>query len=172
MALVVTPKAANADAYGDTPDFSTYAANVGWVISASTTVLEQHARRATQFLDREYHWIGQQQTDTQALDWPRTISEGDKDGYSVPIDVVPTDIINAQFEVMKLLLDGIDLYPTSSDPEIKSETLVAGPTQLKTDYVSGSNERPRFPSIDGLLNYWIAESEVGGGWGNMQMERG
>ena len=64
---------ATADSYASRADADTYHAargNAAWA-AASADARDAALRKATQYLDTRYRWVGTRLTLTQALEWPR-----------------------------------------------------------------------------------------------------
>lgn len=98
MALITTPGAANADAYGSLDDFKTFCESVGNDISIYPDEdLEAAIRRATAYLDATYgeRFIGEAATADQALEWPRAGAYYRK--KLLPDDDIPLKVKQASF---------------------------------------------------------------------------
>lgn len=172
MALDTTIGGAAADSYGEHADFATYAANMGWSLAGDTTSQEANLRRATMFLDREYVWLGYKAAQTQALAWPRVVSELDPDGYTIPSDAIPQPIINAQFELAYLENQGNDLLAFLSGAEVKREKVKAGPVESETEYATGSAAEARIRSVEGLLRGYVNAAQPGADTATVRLARG
>jgi len=86
-----------ADAYADVDDCIAWAVKYfGSSLTGSTASKEAAIRRAVFFLDN-LKWEGQAtyQRDRQSLAWPRA-SVYDREGYAIPVDEIPREIIFAQ----------------------------------------------------------------------------
>lgn len=88
--------AANAEAYADATAFVAWAtAFDGAAPSAATTAIEAAIRRAVAYLDA-LRWVGQKTFGrVQARAWPRAWGT-DRDGWDIPANVVPVEVIEAQ----------------------------------------------------------------------------
>jgi len=112
MALVVEDGTglSNAESYISVADADIYiaaykGADATWD-DATDAAKEIAARQATQYIDGLYNWIGEPETSTQALDWPRNYVY-DELGYAV--DGIPTNLEQATAEVMFLVIGGTSL---------------------------------------------------------------
>lgn len=100
MALVVTPGAANADAFATVDAVTAYCEDMGitdWTGAARSPVDDDEAaiRRATRWLSTAFSWKGTRtNARSQALAWPRTDVE-DAEGETVDPDTIPTEIVQA-----------------------------------------------------------------------------
>jgi hypothetical protein len=172
MALDKTVGGANADTYEDATAFFAYATAQGLSYTADATAMEPHLRRAAAYLDRQYVFKGYRANATQARAWPRVVSDLDPDGYEIPSDEIPLAIIQAQFEIASIFERGTDLFAYTDGPEVKSETVEAGPAKVTTNYVSGSEDRARIVAIEGLLRGYILSGNSGRSSGNIRLVRG
>lgn len=157
MALDTTLAGAEADSYGTLAAFQSYAATVGWTLTASDATQEVYLRRAAMYLDRTYRWKGERKTREQALDWPRFVYDTDSDGFSISSDSIPTDIIHAQFELAWAAHEGTDLLAAITLAAVKSTRAKVGPLDEETEYF-GAITRPVFPAVDGLLRDYVLGS--------------
>lgn len=73
---------------------------------------------ATRLLDQWVRWYGIKTAESQSLDWPR-YGVVDKDGYSVPDDIIPQAIKNAACEMAYAMLED-DLTVTNAMAGLKS----------------------------------------------------
>ena len=93
--------------------------NLDW---ATQTDPEKEAviRKATDYLDRTYDWIGEQATQAQRLEWPRT---GAYDSNGFLIEGIPWQVEEATSIVADLYRQGsVDLEGVvSSDRAVKKE---------------------------------------------------
>ncbi len=104
-----------------------------------------------------------QQYQFQARAWPRLVNDL-VDGWPIDPDTIPTDIINAQFEVAYLLQGGLDPFATI-ETSATSESIKVGPITISGDNLPTST--PRIVAIEGLLRSYIR-----GGQGMANMVRG
>jgi len=141
MALIVedgTGKV-NAESYVSVADCAAYAAAHGLTFTGDEPAKEARLRRATQYIDAQYAFKGEEQTDAQALAWPRTVANG-----------VPREIVSACCE---LACKSGDLWQDVDASSIVSETI--GP--LSTTYAEPANGgQVRYAAVDALLKRWVA----------------
>lgn len=169
MTLDTTIGGASADSYGTLADFQTYAANMGWTLTGTDVEQDADNRRATLYLDRNYNWRGLKATDAQARRFPTIMSEL-VDGYSVPSDTTPQDIIDAQFELAFISNGGTDLFATV-------ETGAVSESSVKVDVIEESfkykspREHPLFTSISGLIYQYHKGSKLSGAFGSVDLVR-
>ena len=103
-------------------------------------------------------WAGRRVYQHQALDWPRYNVE--VDGFIVPSNIVPADVVNACIDLAVRAGSGEDLLPdldTGSNAIKKDKT---GP--LETEYFQNTTDaRERFVAVDALLAPYFGSA--GGG---------
>ena len=103
-------------------------------------------------------WAGCRVFQKQALDWPRYNVV--VDGFNVPSNIVPADVINACIDLAVRAGRGEDLLPdldTGSNAIKKDKT---GP--LETEYFQNTTDaRERFVAVDALLAPYFGSA--GGG---------
>jgi len=165
MTLDATVSGAASDTYITLAEWETYASNAGWVTVGTDAVKEVYLRRAAQYLDRSYRYVGYRNIELQARAWPRQMDRA-IDGYWVDDDVVPQDIKDAQAEMAWLIHGGADPFATLEQGGVKSTSVKAGEVESTTVYDSG-RAVPRYQSIDGLLSRYLAS-----GAGQVQLRRG
>ena len=129
----------NAESYVSVSDATAYLTAMGDAEFASAPLDDQEAalRRATQYLDTRYTFIGAPLTDTQALQWPRS---------GAPVWPV-RGLVAACCELAGRALGGA-LWVEQADAQITRETV--GP--ITVEYANGQNDgQVRFAIVDGLL---------------------
>lgn len=145
---------ANADTYHSTHG------STGWA-SATTGDKENALRRATQYLDARYTWLGvQTYPSVQALQWPRTNLPAE----SYYIGLWPT--VRLQQACAELALRSLttDLYTDQPDAQVKSKKV--GPIEIV--YERGQNGgQVRYSVVDDLLKPLLS----GGGRMFARLER-
>ena len=172
MALDTTIGGTSSDSYGTLADYEAYVvANIDPNFNGHghDSTHEMHLRRAAQYLDRNYNWIGQQQYQFQARDWPRLTLQL-VDGWPIDPDTIPTAIIHAQFEVAYALeTAGINPFATLTEGSVKRTRAKAGPVESETEYQS-ARTLPRIVAIEGLVKSYAIGGPIGGG--QIRMGRG
>lgn len=143
--IIATPSAVDANSYATIAEFKDYAASrfpqLNWFLAAPTddeiAAVLVGARRA---LDSSFAWTGVTSTNTQALPWPRN-GMLSRNGFEVPLDVVPQELKDAQSE-FALQLKGGDLL-SDNDPLKKGITSIkAGSVALSFSDVKGKATTP------------------------------
>jgi len=114
-------------------------------------------RVATQFMLANYRqrWAGRRVYQAQALDWPRY--DVCADGFLVPSNVVPAEVVNACIDLAARSARGEELMP-DLDRTISRETV--GP--ITTVYENGAAESPRFRAVDRMLEPYLCGSSTSG----------
>ena len=170
MALDTTIGGATADSYGTLADYEGYVvANIDANFNGHghDSTHELNLRRATQYLDRQNIFAGYKATQSQALAWPR-ITGLYVDGWPVESDVIPQDIINAQFEIA-YLMETAGFNPFANfEANIKRVMSKAGPVETETEY-AGAKQQQRVVAVKGLIGPYLA---AGAGSGQVRMLRG
>lgn len=150
---------AEADSY-----HSEYNPNSDWG-SASTPDKEAAIRAATQYLERQYDYIGQIKDADQALAWPRvvgkdqfdnTVGSGmrDKDGRTIQ-EPYPQQIMDACAELALIALNGsLFVGQTTKDDEINR--VKAG--SVEVEYNDYSTAKKKYPHIRALISALIEYS--------------
>ena len=163
MALDTTIGGTQSDSYGTLAAYEAYALGAGWTLADTDAANEVNMRRAAQYLDRKYSFIGIQQFQFQARSWPRLV-RGLFNDWPIDPDTIPADIINAQFEVAYILQGGLDPFATI-ETSATSESIKVGPITI-----AGSNlptSPARIVAVVGLLRAYVR-----GGQGLINMRRG
>jgi len=171
MALDTTVGGAGADSYGTLAEYEAYiVANIDASFDGHghDSTHELHLRRAAQYLDRQFRFVGYQQYETQSRAWPR-LTDHYVDGWSIDSDTIPQAIKEAQFEAAYAFeTDGIDVFASVTAGTVKRTRSKAGPVETETEYQVGRST-PRIVAIEGLLRDYIVGS-IGGS--QIRMGRG
>jgi hypothetical protein len=185
MTLVTTPGDPNADSYAALTDASAYFTARGesaW--TGSDASLESALRHGTTYLDNQYRdrWVGIGTNQTQSLAWPRvdglrgyyrgfTQQLLDLNGWPIPINTVPQQIIKATCEAALLYLTGVVLEPRLvRGGAIKSLKTQVDVISKETVYMDGAPSIDRYVVIEGLLR-GLVTSFPGAVSGNATMVR-
>lgn len=134
---------ATADSYASRAEADAYHAargNAAWA-AASTAARDAALRRATQYLDTRYRWVGNRLTLTQALEWPRYFVP--RLGYPSGWPQVP--VVQACMELALRALDG-ELMADDEGRDVLSESV--GPISVTYSPKGGG---VRYPAVDRLL---------------------
>jgi len=165
MTLDVTISGTASDSYITLAEWETYASNAGWVTVGTDAAKEVYLRRAAQYLDREFSYVGYAAEETQAMKWPRHLGKY-IEGYWIDETVIPQDIKNAQAEMAWLIHEGTDLFASTDAGAVASLSVQAGSVSSTTTY-EGARAKPRHRAIDGLLRPYLAA-----GMGQTRLVRG
>ena len=167
MPLVVTPGDATADSYASVAQADAWhvgRGNAAWA-ALTETAKETALRRATTWIDATYgSRFGALPVypRVQALAWPRT-GATDADGYAVPSDAIPVEIVRAASEAA--LREA--LTPGSLSPDYVASAAVVrekvGPLEVEYRGSSGaSSVSPVLTVVDGLLAPLLGRNSRGG----------
>lgn len=125
-------------------------------------------RRATQFMLANYRarWAGRRVYQAQALDWPRWNVE--VDGFLLPSNVVPADVVNACIDLAARAGRGEELMPDLDVGNNQIKRDKTGP--LETEYFQNNVDAAgRFVAIDAALQPYFGAA---GGAGMIRVVRG
>jgi hypothetical protein len=120
MALNPTPGDPEANTYADLAYFKFYLAgrypSPDWTAEALDDSLdsefESRLVQAAQVLDLSFNWTGLAASQDQSMAWPRA-GMLNRNGYLISSDVIPSEIKNAQCELVVLLRETPDLFSES-----------------------------------------------------------
>jgi hypothetical protein len=163
MALDTTIGGTASDSYGTLAAYTAYALGMGFTLAATDDLNEINLRKAANYEDRKYSFIGMQQYQFQALSWPRLVNDL-VDDWPINPDTIPLDIIHAQFEVAYILQGGLDPFATI-ETNVTNDIIKVGPITLEAETLPTST--PRIVAVEGLLRGYIR-----GGVGMANMVRG
>lgn len=160
--------------YGNLANFKTYAAGVGYDISGYTDEqLAVNLNLATKKIDAKWrrNWIGNRATTSQTEDWPRANAYGSESGLLYPSDSVPSQVIDATYELTYQMTSGVvrGIVGDKNEASVKSErkSLVSGMFK-EVEYVSGLSPEDRehqvFDSLAELFIYDLLKSQSTGGF--------
>jgi hypothetical protein len=149
MALTVTPGSATADAFVSVAACDTYCTARGltdWTGAADSPadVKEAAIRRATAYLCNAFAWKGLPTSGrTQALAWPRA-EVCDADGYAVPTDTIPREIVDAccEIAVREIVTPGYMSPDVVLTDRIKAESIGPISTTYADNGAAASASRP------------------------------
>lgn len=152
MALIVEDGTGRADAesYFSVTDADTYHANIGnsaWA-TLSTQVKEQCLRKATQYLDSQYAFIGYKLNSVQRLEWPRQ-----QNSYYYRAGITYAESytwpVRALQEACAELAIRAAASPLSPDEDQSVKREKIGP--IEVEYQLGTSSAPQFTLIENLL---------------------
>lgn len=138
----------NANSYVSVTDFREYWSDRGVIFSTQTDEqIQQHLIKATQYIDKNFRYIGVRPNETNALNWPRWYAYSEE-GYVY--SGVPNDIVFATCEAGALSIDGISLF-TSTEKGVNEKTENVGPVQTTYKYTSQQTGRVVYQSVQVYL---------------------
>lgn len=144
MALTVEEDAyidiAYANAYWDNRDD-----NVGWVANATDSEKEAAIRWATEELDTRYRWVGEVESFSQSLNWPR-VNAYDRQGRY--LQGIPSAVEKATAYLAGQHYNGNAIFQAQTRGG-KIDSIKAG--SVKVEYSEHAPVRTRFPYIDRIL---------------------
>ena len=163
MALDTTVGGATSDSYGTLAEYETYvvaAIDANFNGHGHDATHELNLRRAAQYLDRKYSFVGMQQYQSQSRSWPR-LTDALIDGWPIDPDTVPDAIKHAQFEVAySMEVGGISPMATLTTGAVKLTRSKAGPVEAETEYMM-ARDTPRFVAVEGLLRGYVRSGRSG-----------
>lgn len=166
MALDTTVAGATAESYVSTADADAYFVkmnNAAWAALTPVGVKEAALRRATQYIDSNYAFVGLKQTRDQALLWPRGwVVLND---YPVAANTIPKQVQDACCE-LALKASAGDLM-ADIDPRLTTEETV-GPITTRYGEGQRGGGRTAYDIADAILSPLLK----GGGHGNIPVIRG
>jgi hypothetical protein len=163
MALDTTIGGTASDSYGTLADYQAYATGEGFTLAVTDAANEINLRKAANFLDRKFMFIGMQQYQFQERAWPRLVNDLVND-WPIDPDTIPQKIIYAQFEVAYILQGGLEPFATI-ETNLTNDIIKVGPITLEAETLPTTT--PRIVAVEGLLRGYIR-----GGVGMANMVRG
>lgn len=163
MALIIEDDTglATAEAYISVTDADTYIVNVYGTAetlwdAATDAVKEQALRRATNYLNQHYEFVGWRLTITQALEWPRSNAVEQTSSFET-IDGVHIRIKDASVELALLVINGTTLFPITTEGG-NAKSIQVGP--IKKEFSEKLvNREPIFHLIDNMLRYLVVSGD-------------
>lgn len=140
-----------ANTYGIVADARTYAANRGVTLSTDDNVVGIQLINAMDYLE-SLKYLGRMVSYTQSLQWPRQGLYYDPD-TPVPSNVIPPNLINAQYQLCIEQFNGIELQPDLNTVPGQGYILEEKVDVLDTKYSEkiGTTGEPIMPKVDALL---------------------
>lgn len=168
MTLTTTVGGAASDSYITLAEFEAYWSARGVTLAGDSdgdSAHEGQLRRAADWIDRNYDFVGTRQYQTQFRAWPRIVS-GLVNDWPVNVDTVPQAVKDAQAELAYLIHEGLTPWATVTGTVARTRSK-AGPVETETEY-QGGKSTPRLVAIEGMLAPYIK----GGAYGQVRMARG
>ena len=136
----------------------------GW--SSSTQAQKEMALRvATAYITERYgnRWRGVIDSDTQALDWPRSGVVDADTGLYYDNDEMPARLLNATAEVALRYRAGTTLRPDVAigDGNVTSSTVSVGGISITEDFVGSATTAPDFPEVRDKLRSLLTDGGAG-----------
>lgn len=159
MALIIEDGTAKADsnAYAILTTVDAYLAETGrvttaWDALASDAAREERITQATWYLDAVYggRFIGTKRTFEQSLEWPR-ISALTRDGFYLPSDAVPLQLIRAVSELANRAAS-VALMPDLQSGATKQSKVKVGPLEIAESFADPEDRNPIFGIVEGMLD--------------------
>lgn len=134
--------------------------------SSSTRAQKQMALRvATSYISERYgnRWRGVIDSDTQALDWPRSGVVDADTGLYYDNDEMPARLLNATAEVALRYRAGTTLRPDVAigDGNVTSSTVSVGGISITEDFVGSATTAPDFPEVKDKLRSMLTDGGAG-----------
>jgi len=144
MALIVEDgsEVSGANSYVSVDNFIAWADARG-VTYPALPELQHKILRAMDYIE-SLSFVGQKNTDTQALQWPRAYVT--IDGYSVESDEIPPELKLAVYEATKIEIDG-DSKLTASERETIKEKI----GDIEVTYASSAGMKRQTPALTRAL---------------------
>lgn len=138
----------DADSYVSVDDCTTYAAARGYTMSGD---VEISIIKAMDYIEAQ-NFKGYKYTDEQTLQWPR--GSVYIDGYSIGVDEIPAQLINALNETAMIVDAGSEILPTN-ERETKREKVDV----IEVEYADGARNNPSYPKINVYLDKVIISKQ-------------
>lgn len=142
----------NANSYGDLIGARAYAADRGVVLSTDDDVVTSQMINAMDYLESK-DYLGAPISFTQPLSWPRKQLQYDPD-TPVPEDVIPPQLVDAQYQLVIEQFNGIKIQPSTSGASGTAGAIIEKRVDvLMTRYSDriGTTSQPMMPKVDALL---------------------
>jgi hypothetical protein len=137
-----------ANSYVSLADYRDYASERGAVLPASDLVCLAQLYAGFDVIEaNRARYQGQKATSAQGGQFPR---EGlTIDGFAVPANVIPIEVIRAQMHAALASNAGVDLFPATDGKTIIKEKVDV----IETTYSdTGASDKPKLTAVDALLS--------------------
>jgi len=127
------PLTVGTDAYDTLTNVDAYHAgrgNTAWAAVVDDAAREVYIRKATDWVDRTFNFIGDLATGTQRLKWPRQYAE--VEGFTIPTNMIPWQVAEATAIVADLYrvgtfdMEGIVTNDSSAINKTKVDVIEVG----------------------------------------------
>jgi hypothetical protein len=155
MALIIEDGSGvlNANSYGTVVGARAYAVARAVVLSGTDSDVEAQLIKATDYLE-SLEYLGNVVLFTQSLQWPRQNLYYTYPDNPIASNVIPSSLINAQYQLVVEQQNGIDIEPTVKGKTSGSGAIVEKRVDvLMTRYSEriGTTSLPIMPKVDALL---------------------
>ncbi len=142
MALIIEDGSGvdNANSYDTIDNMKAYATARGLTLTGTATVIEQRVAVVMDYLESlRNRYKGVKTVSTYALQWPR---EGVLiDGVAIANNIIPTELKQAEAQLVYEVQEGATLTPNSEGPFITREKIDELETEYSEKIKTGSVER-------------------------------
>lgn len=159
MALIVEDGTLvdNANSYVNLAEARTYASTRGVVPVASEIDLEANLIKAMDFIESHRDkFKGGLVDETQALQFPR--SNMIIDDFLFDYQSIPQSLKDLQSQLAIEIQNGVDLFPTVSEPFVTEETV--GPIRTRYTGRYGTGNTPKLPYVNVFLSVLLRSNEA------------
>jgi len=133
--------------------------------TATTNTKQQALRVATSYITETYgnRWRGVIDSDTQALDWPRSGVVDADTGLYYDNDEMPPKLINATAEIALRHVDGVDLRPdvAAGQGNVTNSSVTVGGISISEDFVGSATTAKKFPIVHQQLRALLTDMGAG-----------
>ncbi len=140
--------------YASIANLQQYFYNNGYSYDTLTDdAIKRLVNKATLYIDSNYKFSGYRQTETQALDWPRSSSYELPEYYPIDESYIPVAVIEATCEMAHLINDGNSPFAIiSKDGKITSSSDQVDVIKTSVKYEEGSPTYvDTYVSVDSIL---------------------
>ena len=132
---------------------------------ATTEAKQQALRIATSYITETYgnRWRGVIDSDTQALDWPRSGVVDADTGLYYDNDEMPQKLVNATAEIALRYIEGVDLRPDVAVGEgnVTNSSVTVGAISISEDFVGSATTAKKFPVVHQQLRALLTDAGAG-----------
>ena len=129
--------------------------------TATTNTKQQALRVATSYITETYgnRWRGVIDSDTQALDWPRSGVVDADTGLYYDNDEMPPKLINATAEIALRHVNGVDLRPdvAAGEGNVTNSSVTVGAISISEDFVGSATTAKKFPIVHQQLRALLTD---------------
>ena len=144
----------NANSYVTVQDFRDYWTDRGTDYTTKTdTEIENSLVLATQYIDKNFRYIGRKSTSIQRLQWPRYWAY-DPEGYAY--SGLPDDLISATCEAGSIITGGTQLF-ANTEEGVTEKTENVGPVQTTYKFMSQQTGKVMYQAVNMYLKDLIAK---------------